>query len=284
MSKSLRMNRLFHPVSRNAIFFPVDHGTTLGPLGKLTDIPALSKMAEENNFQSIVAHKGTIHWAIERGGETRNMNYLLHLSASTNFVLNGEFKQLVSTIEHGLRIGVSGISVHVNLGVQEEPAMLKDLGLVCDEAYKWGLPVLAMMNVFGEQALNPNKNSIAHAVRVAGEVGADIVKVKYPGTIEKMEEAIQAFPIPVLISGGEKSNDLIALFKEIHVSMKAGARGVSIGRNIFEDRYPAAMSKALSSLVHDFVQPEEAVDIYLDHSAQLENSYLGSENHGVTSS
>ncbi|MDF2855428.1 MAG: fbaB [Neobacillus sp.] len=283
MNKTLRMNRLFHPVSRNAIFFPVDHGTTLGPIGKLTDIPALAKMAEENKFQSIVAHKGTIHWAIENGKETRDINYLLHLSASTNFIFNGEFKQLVSTIEHGLRIGVTGISVHVNLGVQEEPTMLKDLGLVCDEAYKWGLPVLAMMNVFGEQTLNPNKNSIAHAVRVAGEVGADIVKVKYAGTKEKMSEAIEAFPIPVLISGGEKSNSLITLFSEIHDSLSVGARGISIGRNIFEDKYPVAMSKALSSLVHDLVDPQEAVDIYLDHCVQLENTLIGRESYGVTS-
>jgi len=283
MNKTLRMNRLFHPVSHNTIFFPVDHGTTLGPLGKLTDIPALVKMAEENNFQSIVAHKGTIQWAIEHGDEIRDMNYLLHLSASTNFVLNGEFKQIVSTIEHGLRIGVTGVSVHVNLGVQEEPAMLKDFGLVCDEAYKWGLPVLAMMNVFGEGALNPNKNSIAHAVRVAGEVGADIVKVKYAGTKEKMKEAIEAFPIPVLISGGEKSNDLLALFNEIYDSMKVGARGVSIGRNIFEDKSPVAMSKALSSLVHDLVDPQEALDIYLDHCVHLENSQIGRGSYGVTS-
>ena len=269
MNKTIRMNRLFHPISRNAIFFPVDHGTTLGPSGKLTDIPELAKMAEENNFQSIVAHKGTIHWAIENGEEIRNMNFLLHLSASTNFIFNGEFKQLVSTIEHGLRIGVTGISVHVNLGVQEEPTMLKDLGIICDEAYKWGLPVLAMMNVFGEEALNPSKNSIAHAVRVAGELGSDIVKVKYAGTKDRMQEAVEAFPIPVLISGGAKSNDLMQLFNEIYDSLYVGARGVSIGRNIFEDKNPVAMSKALSSLVHDFVNPQKAMDIYLDHCVQL---------------
>ncbi|MBB4824761.1 DhnA family fructose-bisphosphate aldolase class Ia [Sporosarcina luteola] len=269
MNKALRMNRLFHPISRNAIFFPVDHGTTLGPFGKLTDIPALVCMAEENQFQSIVAHKGTIQWAIDNGEETRSMNYLLHLSASTQFILNGEFKQLVSTIEHGLRIGVAGISVHVNLGVREEPAMLKDFGLICDEAYKWGLPVLAMMNVFGERTEDPGKNFIAHAVRVAGELGADIVKVKYAGTKEQMKEAIEAFPIPVLLSGGEKSSDLMGMFNQIYDSLYAGARGISIGRNIFEDKYPVAMSKALSSLVHDFVTPQKAMDIYLDHCVQL---------------
>ncbi|KQU63228.1 hypothetical protein ASG66_02110 [Bacillus sp. Leaf406] len=283
MNKTLRMNRLFHPVSHNAIFFPVDHGTTIGPVGRLTDIPYLSKMAEENDFQSIVAHKGTIHWAIEQGEATSDISYLLHLSASTNFVLNGEFKQLVSTIEHGLRIGVTGISVHVNLGVQEEPTMLKDLGLICDEAYKWGLPVLAMMNVFGEATLNPERKSIAHAVRVAGEVGADIVKVKYPGSIEDMKEAVDAFPIPVLMSGGEKSNDPLALFKEIHDSIQAGARGISIGRNIFEDRHPAAMSKALAGLVHNFIDPQDALNMYLEYSLELDHLLVGSEGSGVTS-
>ncbi|WP_332693658.1 class I fructose-bisphosphate aldolase [Halalkalibacter lacteus] len=284
MNKALRMNRLINPVSKNSIFFPIDHGTTLGPLMGLTDIPNLVKVVAESNFQAVVAHKGTINYALQNIENTRNIDYILHLSASTNFVYNGEFKQIVSTIEHGLRIGVTGISVHVNLGVAEEPTMLKDLGLVCDEAYKWGLPVLAMMNVFDEDdSLNPNKNAIAHAVRVAGELGSDIVKVKYAGNQEKMKEAVDAFDIPVLISGGEKSDNTLNIFNQIYESIQVGARGISIGRNIFEDKNPRAMSLALSSLVHDFVKPNDALDIYLEICEQLDGSEIRRINYSVTS-
>ncbi|WP_445491058.1 2-amino-3,7-dideoxy-D-threo-hept-6-ulosonate synthase [Niallia sp. 03133] len=262
--KSLRLHRLFHPKSKRTILFPLDHGTTIGATRELSHTPELISMASRQNFQGIVAHKGTINWAIESGADTCTIDYLLHLSASTNLSMDVNKKQLVSSVQHGLRIGITGISVHVNLGISHEDMMLKDLGMVCEEAYQWGLPVLAMMNVF--ESNNGNEKSltkkIAHGVRVAGELGADLVKVQYSGSYDSMVEVVNAFHIPVLVAGGNKNADKYDTFNAVYNSLLAGGKGISIGRNIFEDTNPEAMCSALAGIVHDNLTPEQAFEVY----------------------
>ncbi len=44
-------------------------------------------------------------------------------------------------------------------------------------------------------------------------------------------------------------------------AIKAGAAGVSIGRNVFQNREPALMTKALVEIVHNGTTPARALSI-----------------------
>jgi DhnA family fructose-bisphosphate aldolase class Ia len=150
---------------------------------------------------------------------------------------------LVSSVKHALRIGATAVSVHVNLADPHEPEMLRDLGVIAEECDFWGLPLLAMMYVRGgerESEYDPRK--IAHAARVAEELGADLVKVNYTGTPESFREVTGSVKIPVLIAGGPRMSSLEELFDMIQGALQAGAGGVSIGRNVFQAADPTSLA------------------------------------------
>ena len=44
--------------------------------------------------------------------------------------------------------------------------------------------------------------------------------------------------------------------------MQRGAIGVNLGRNIWQNAYPAAMIQAIRAIIHDGATPEEAEEIY----------------------
>ena len=115
---------------------------------------------------------------------------IIHLSASTVLAPETQLtrKELVSTVEQAIRLGATAISTHVNLGSTFEADQMKDMGMVAEECDKWGMPLLAMMYVRdGSKEHEFDGARIAHAARVAEEIGADIVKVNYSGSVESFK-------------------------------------------------------------------------------------------------
>ena len=139
--------------------------------------------------------------------------------------------------------------------------MLEDFGKVAKDALKWSMPFLAMVYPRGDNVENgKEKKLIAHCARLAAELGADVVKVPYTGDIESFKEVVECSPIPVVIAGGEikkSDEDVLGMVEE---AMKAGAEGVSIGRNIFQHKTPEKMVKAISLILKQGKTKEEAIE------------------------
>ena len=96
-------------------------------------------------------------------------------------------------------------------------------------------------------------------IRQLLELGADIVKVVYTGTVDSFTEVVQGCPVPVVIAGGEKMDSDEDIFKMVAGALKAGASGVSIGRNAFQHKKPDKMVAALCKMVHHDASVEEAI-------------------------
>jgi class I fructose-bisphosphate aldolase len=65
----------------------------------------------------------------------------------------------------------------------------------------------------------------------------------------------------VVIAGGAKMGSDEEIFRMVEGALKAGAAGVSIGRNAFQHKNPTKMVQALSKMVHDNASVEEAIDM-----------------------
>ena len=48
-------------------------------------------------------------------------------------------------MEEAIKLGADGVSVHVNLGDENERDMLAQLGRVAEDAQNWGMPLIAMV-------------------------------------------------------------------------------------------------------------------------------------------
>lgn len=242
--KEVRLRHLFKHSGR-VFIVPMDHGVTVGPAPGLEDIRRAVKSVSEGGADAVVVHKGLAKQILDfvhPGG----CELIVHLSASTSLSPDPNRKETVSSVKHAIRLGATAVSAHVNLGGNFESQMLKDLGKLAEECDLWGMPLLAMMYVRDgtrESEYDPAK--IKHAARVAEEVGADLVKVNYTGSPETFAEVTGSVNIPVVIAGGPKIDSTAELLAMISDAVKAGARGVAIGRNVFQDRSPALLAASI---------------------------------------
>jgi class I fructose-bisphosphate aldolase len=169
---------------------------------------------------------------------------------------------LVCTIEETIQFGADAVSIHINIGAEDEKKMLHDFGEVSREARRWGMPLLAMMYTRGPKIKNQyDPEMVKHAARVGAELGADIVKVPYTGTPETFRDVVEGCFVPVVIAGGEKMDTDEDVLRMVKGCMEAGGAGVSIGRNVFQHRDPGKIVRAISRIVHEGTAVEEALNI-----------------------
>ncbi|PYG90239.1 fructose-bisphosphate aldolase/2-amino-3,7-dideoxy-D-threo-hept-6-ulosonate synthase [Ruminiclostridium sufflavum DSM 19573] len=248
--KDLRLRRLICQKSRRMLITPLDHGVTLGPIDGISNIRDTLHALSGTKVNSVVLHKGNIINCSDVLSESKDLSVILHLSASIGFSPNNERKVLVACVEEGARLGVDGVSIHVNLGSDYDYQMINDFGHVADECQKWGLPLLAMMYPRGKGVDEKDVNNNMIAARVAMEIGADIVKVNYMEDKKSFEKIVRGVSIPVVIAGGEFSSDSEKFLRDIKDAIDVGAAGVAIGRNVFQRKDMEDYIAAIDSIVN----------------------------------
>ncbi|MDP3040695.1 MAG: 2-amino-3,7-dideoxy-D-threo-hept-6-ulosonate synthase [Deltaproteobacteria bacterium] len=258
VGKKIRMERIMDRDSGKTVIVPMDHGVTLGPMAGLIDMRKTINAVATGGANAIVIHKGLVEAGHRRGG--KDVGLIIHLSASTCMAPDPNCKVLVCGVEEAIKLGGDAISIHVNLGAEDEKSMLKDLGRVARETSEWGMPLLAMIYMRGPKVKNGyDVNVVKHAARVGAELGADIVKVPYTGSPESFREVVEGCFVPVVIAGGEKMETDRDILEMVKGSVKAGGAGVSIGRNAFQHRDPEKIIQAITKLVHNDVSVEDGL-------------------------
>jgi DhnA family fructose-bisphosphate aldolase class Ia len=98
-------------------------------------------------------------------------------------------------------------------------------------------------------------------VRLAREMGADIVKADPTSDPADFHRVVQAARCPVLVRGGGRE-DLQQVFARSRVLMDEGAVGMVYGRNVYQHANPSAVVDALMAMIHRGASAKEAWDIY----------------------
>ncbi|EPR43414.1 phospho-2-dehydro-3-deoxyheptonate aldolase [Desulfovibrio sp. X2] len=260
LGKAVRLERIFNRNTGRTIIVPMDHGVSVGPIGGMVDFKGSVNRVAEGGANAVLMHKGMPRCT--HRGYGKDVGLIVHLSASTSLSPFPNAKTLVGTVEDALRLGADGVSVHVNLGDVSEREMLRDLGEVTSRAAEWGMPVLAMMYARGAHIPDEyDADVVCHAARVAVELGADVVKVPYPGSLEDFARVVEACCVPVLIAGGPRMDSERDLLTMVHDACLAGGAGLSIGRNVFQHERPEVLMKALARIVHDEWDVERALEL-----------------------
>ena len=260
IGKAIRMERLINRATGNCIIVPMDHGVSVGPLEGLEDMRRAVGEVAEGGADAVLGHKGLARCGHRKGG--RDVGLILHLSSSTDLSPHPNAKILTATVEDALKLGADGISMHVNLGDPSEARMLEDLGRVAGIAEDWGMPLLVMMYGRGPKIQDSfAPDVVAHCARVAAELGADMVKVPYTGDMDSFNRVVEGCCIPVLIAGGPKNGSNKGFLQMVSDAMKAGAKGISIGRNVFQHPRPRLMVQALSGIVHAGWNVDQAMEV-----------------------
>jgi class I fructose-bisphosphate aldolase len=247
--KVLRLKRFINHLDGRLVIFPLDHGVTCGPCLGIGRIEDVIHMGVRAGADALVLHKGMFKFL--EGFPDRLPSIFMHLSASTRLGPAINRKVLVGTVEEAVRRGADGVSVHINLGGKGEPEMIRDLGTVSAACAEWQMPLLVMIYVRGQGIPSPAADdAIAHAARVAAELGADIIKIPAPRDPEIFMEISSSLPVPVVVAGGSRSPDSCTFLKHLEQYLEAGSSGVAIGRNVFQNQRPELFLKAICDIVH----------------------------------
>ncbi|ABK14323.1 MAG: class I fructose-bisphosphate aldolase family protein [Methanothrix sp.] len=262
IGKSIRLERIIDRKTRKTVIVPMDHGLTVGPIPGLIDLAAAVDKVAEGGANAVLGHMGLPLYG--HRGYGKDVGLIIHLSASTSLGPDANHKVLVTRVEDAIRVGADGVSIHVNVGAEDEAEMLRDLGMVARRCDLWGMPLLAMMYPRGAKVRSEHSvEYVKHAARVGAELGVDIVKTNYTGSPETFREVVRGCPAPVVIAGGPKMDTEADLLQMVYDAMQAGAAGISIGRNIFQAENPTLLTRKLSKIVHEGYTPEEAARLKL---------------------
>jgi class I fructose-bisphosphate aldolase len=260
IGKQIRMERIINRDTQKTIIVPMDHGISIGPVQGLIDMKSAIQKVAEGGANAIVEHKGLVDKNLRQKGP--DIGLIIHLSASTSMSPYPNAKTLVCSVEEAIKLGADAISIHVNLGNGDEKEMLKDFGKISKDARKWGMPLLAMIYPRGEKIKDEyDVKVIRHAARVGAEMGADIVKVSYTGSVETFREVVDGCSVPVVIAGGPKMDTDRQILEMVKGAVDAGGAGLSIGRNVFQHQNPKKIVQAFSTIVNEGRDVDSALEI-----------------------
>ena len=244
--KSIRLRRLFPTSGRRLFSVPLDHALSMGPIDGLEELAPLAQELQDGGADLLIVTKGAVR---ELAPVLRPSTLLgVHVSASTSLGPTSHHKRLVGTAAEAVGLGADLLSVQVNFGVAEEGEMLADLGTAADQCRQLGLPLLCMAYV--KKGNGGTADELRHAARAAADLGADIVKTSYPGSLEEFRKLCRTTPVPVLIGGGVRLDDEAAFLRLVDESVQAGAAGICIGRNLFQRRPVAPLARRIATLLH----------------------------------
>ncbi|MFH1370808.1 MAG: 2-amino-3,7-dideoxy-D-threo-hept-6-ulosonate synthase [Planctomycetota bacterium] len=260
IGKKIRLERIIDRNSGKTVIIPMDHGVTVGPIAGLEDMRETISKVVAGGANAILMHKGIV--GAGHRGTGRDVGLIIHLSGGSTLSPDPNAKELVCTVEEAIKLGADAVSVHINLGAETDKEMLGQLGFVSERCLEWQMPLVAMMYTRGAKIKNEfDVAYVKHAARVGAELGADIVKVPYTGSVASFKEVVNGCPVPVVIAGGPKMGSDEDIFKMAEGALKAGAAGLSIGRNAFQHKNPEKMVAALCKMVHRGASVKDAMEM-----------------------
>jgi fructose-bisphosphate aldolase, class I len=229
-SKAKRLSRLSR-ADGTFLLLALDHGMSLGPLPGIEDFGICSNTNLSAVFTGVVLNRGTVTRALPPS--SRLGLVLQSFGSPTNEP--GERKVRLINPEDALPLGADAIAAELHLDRGNINSALRDIAETVTSCGRLGLPILLMLSGRGSDA---PITSIAHALRIATELGVDIIKIGLPEQLLRKDaadllplvKAIEVAP-PVIFAGGPQGNDF---FKMIQLSQDLGFQGLCVGRNVFQ--------------------------------------------------
>jgi putative autoinducer-2 (AI-2) aldolase len=247
-----RLARIIRPEDGRAVMLAVDHGYFLGPTSGLEE-PRKTIEPLLPHADSIMLTRGVLRTSVDPNA---NVPVVLRVSGGTSILKELSNEDITVSIEDAVRLNVSAMALSIFVGSEFEKQTLVSLAKLVDEGHRCGIPVLAVTAVGKDMARDVRYLGLA--CRIAAELGAHVVKTYYCDEFEKL---VESCPVPVIVAGGKKTPEKEAL-ELTYNSVRGGAVGVDMGRNIFQSDSPVGMIQAVRAIVHDKASVAEAYKIY----------------------
>ncbi len=247
------------PFSRKGkiMLLAYDHGMEHGPIdlkGKSFDPDYILDLALKGKFTGIVLQKGIAEKYYQGSSYSHSLPLIIKINGKTRIAPGEPYSAINCSVSYAKKLGARAIGYTIYLGSRRESEMLAEFGKVQEEAHQLGLATIAWIYPRGEAVRKGDTPEMtAYAARLGLELGADAVKIRYSGSRESFNWAIQvAGKVKVLLSGGPQisEDDFLGRVKNI---IQNGGAGIAVGRNVWQREDALGFAQKL----HHIIWPED---------------------------
>ncbi|AVO37524.1 class I fructose-bisphosphate aldolase [Pukyongiella litopenaei] len=275
ISTKARMNRLFS--NGGCLDVAIDHGVCNEPgfMVGLEDMPGVMDTLIKARPDAIQCAYGQAD-LLQSRPEKDKPALVMRIDMGNPYndqrhrVMWSQLQNADEPILGALEMDAAAVVVNLFM-LPDEPELfrqcIENISRVREACRKYGMPLmiepLVMLpnDVRGGYQVDGDAEKIVTLVRLASEMGADIIKADPTADPQVYHRVIEAARVPVLVRGGGKEDLRTVLMKSAEI-IGQGARGMVYGRNIYQHDNPKAVVAALMAMIHDGASGEEAWDVY----------------------
>lgn len=259
-ARDVRRSRLFAPSGR-ALIVAWAHGPLLGPVPgvRRSDLERLAPLlASADGILASPAMLPALAPVLARR-DRPTLFVLQHwqsVSRSADLLGYGEGATApLCTVEEAARWGADGVMSYLYVGWRDPERESREVAYVADVSESCRR--LGLLHMVESRAVRdendacgrPRADLVRYHTRLACELGADLVKTKWPGA-GAFADVLDGATAPVLLAGGARTgtfDEALATAREI---LAAGAHGLVWGRNLYQADDPADALARLLAVVH----------------------------------
>ena len=249
------LSNIFDPKSGNTVMFAFDHGYFMGSTAGLERLDLLLPQLAPY-VDCFMGTRGAIRTCVS---PEVSKGIALRVSSGSSMLQADLSHEVVAVdIEDAIRMNADCMAVQTFIGADGQLCSIDNLSQVINAGFRYSIPTLGVCAVGKD--MERTGRFFKLATRIIAEMGCQIVKTY---DCEDFEEVVAACPVPIVVAGGKKLAERDALHLAYDVIRK-GARGVDMGRNIFQSTHPLQMAEAVRMIVHEGATDAQAWEFFED--------------------
>jgi len=249
------LSNIFDPKSGNTVMFAFDHGYFMGSTAGLERLDLLLPVLAPH-VDCLMGTRGALRSCV--APQIAKAVALRATSGSSMLQDDLSHEVVAVDIEDAIRMNADCMAAQVFIGGDGQLSSIDNLSRIINAGMRYSIPTLGVCAVGKDMERTGRYFKLA--TRIIAEMGCQMVKTY---DCEDFEEVVAACPVPIVVAGGKKLPERDALHMAYDV-MRRGARGVDMGRNIFQSTHPAEMAQAVRRIVHEGATDAEAWEFFQD--------------------
>ena len=216
-------------------------------------------LAIKGKFSALACQSGLAYHYVDH--HNKRVPLIVKLNGKTNIPQTEPVSLQNCSVKRAVDLRADAVGYTIYLGSEYERKMFEQFGKIVEEAHDYMIPVMAWVYPRGKWVKDPlSTETAAYAARVALELGADAVKMKYNSDKEGFKWVVKcAGKTKVMVAGGPRIENGEKFLGEVRDFMEAGASGMAVGRNVWKSDKPLKVTKALKSILFDNAKVKDAL-------------------------
>ncbi|WP_198036933.1 class I fructose-bisphosphate aldolase [Nocardia sp. BMG51109] len=225
------------PSDRAAIIMPVDHGLIFDRIEGLETPSAPFESWGSHDVTGFMMTPGQVKQTERFFARHPHLTRVLTIDTYYDVTQldGGGAHRLITTVEEAVRMGVDAVKMLFpwNISRAERAELCERVGRVVTACDAWDIPLVLEPVLIGAPRTPEVIEEEEKIARIAYDLGAHIIKIAFPGE-ERTRRLVEELKVPLVIAGGPLSGDPADTVDAVAQTIRSGARGVIVGRNIWQ--------------------------------------------------